>query len=233
MKKKLIIGNWKLNPLTLKEAQNLVSKIDRYPKHEAVLCPPTIFLPQLRYPRLAAQDSFWMPKGPFTGQVSPATLKSFKVTYCLVGHSERRTLGETDEQINLKIGALLQCKITPVLCVGFGTSVENDDLEVIDVLKAQLAAGLKGMDTKKIVVAYEPVWAISDGNSFGHKVATPEHAERIALFIKTRYKVARVIYGGSANSTNAQGFLEQRSIDGLLPGGASLLPGDFNKIINI
>src|SRR3989338_9532133 len=97
--KKLIIGNWKINPITIKEAVSLASKIDRAPKHEAVICPPIAFLSSIPYPRLGAQDSFWMAKGPYTGGVSPATLKSLKVKYCLVGHSERRSMGETDEHI--------------------------------------------------------------------------------------------------------------------------------------
>jgi triosephosphate isomerase (TIM) len=232
-KKKLIIGNWKLNPVTVRDAVALAAKIDRYPRHEAVICPPAVFLPAVKYPRLGAQDCFWESKGAYTGAVSPLTLKSFKVQYCLVGHSERRAIGETDEQVNLKIKALLAQKITPVLCVGFGTTVEQDDLEVIDTLKYQLQAGLKGVDEKKVVVAYEPVWAISKGDSRHHRAATPEHAERIALFIKTKFGADRVIYGGSANIANARGFLEQRNIDGLLPGGSSLLSNDFNEIINL
>jgi triosephosphate isomerase len=232
MTKKLIIANWKLNPLTLKEAQALALKIDRKSKHAAVICPPIAFLGQIDYPRVGAQDSFWQNKGAFTGQVSPAQLKDLGVKYCIVGHSERRAVGETDEQINAKVNALLEHKITPVLCVGFETTVEQDDLEVVDVLKGQLKKGLAGVNSEKVIVAYEPVWAISSGNPYAtKKIATPDHAEKIALFIK-KYKVAKVLYGGSANVMNAKEFLEQRNVDGLLVGGASLLAEDFNKIIN-
>lgn len=231
--KKLIIGNWKLNPLTVKEAQMLASKIDPRPKHTAVICPPALLLSSVSYPRLGAQDCFWKSKGPYTGQVSPVTLKSLKVRYCIVGHSEKRGLGETDAEINGKIKVLLEQGIIPVLCVGFGTTVQQDELEVIDVLKTQLNESLRDIDASGVVVAYEPVWAISAGNSFGHPVATPEHAEKVSIFIKTKYHPSKVIYGGSANSTNAKALLQQPNIDGLLPGAASLLPDDFNKIINI
>ena len=225
---KLIVANWKLNPLTLAEAQALAAKIDRAPKHATVVCPPAAFLSSIDYPHLGAQDCFWKAKGPYTGQVSAAELKSIGVQYCIVGHSERRGLGETDEQINGKIQALLEQNITPVLCVGYGTTITEDDLEVIDVLKGQLDSGLAGIDPAKVVVAYEPVWAIGTG-----KPASPEHAEKVALFIKTKYNVSKVLYGGSVNSTDVRGFLAQHHIDGALVGGASLLADDFNKIINI
>lgn len=225
--KKLIIGNWKLNPATLKEAQSLASGIDKSPLHETVICPPAIFLSQIDYPNLGAQDCFFKVKGPYTGQTSAAALKSVGVKYCLVGHSERRALGETDEEINDKIQTLLEYNITPVLCVGFGATMNEDDLEVVDVLKGQLEGGLSGVDVQKVVVAYEPVWAIGSG-----KPASSEHAEKIAIYIKNKHGVSRVIYGGSSNSTNAKDFLTQTNIDGLLPGGASLIAEDFNKMIN-
>lgn len=231
--KKLVIGNWKLNPLSLAEAERLASRIDPTPVHETVICPPTLFIASVNYPVLGAQDCFWENKGVHTGETSPLALKKLGVKYCLVGHSERRNNGETELEIRKKIEALLSVKIVPVLCVGFGTTVEEDDLEVTDVLKGQLTSALKGLATSPVVVAYEPVWAISSGNSYGHKVATPDHAEKIAMFIETKFSVKKVLYGGSVNSTNAKGFMEQPHIAGLLVGGASLLPGDFNKIINI
>lgn len=226
--KKLIIGNWKLNPLTLAAAKKLAAAIERKSKHLTVICPPVAFLPALPFPRLGAQDCFWQEGGAYTGQVSPVQLKSLKVKYCLVGHSEKRALGETDEIANLKVKALLAQGITPVLCVGFGTQVQQDDLEVTDVLKSQLELGLKDTEAEKVIVAYEPVWAIGTGRN-----ASPEHAEKMAIFIKHKFGVGRVIYGGSVTPYNAKGFLDQENIDGLLPGGASLIPKYFNQIINI
>jgi triosephosphate isomerase len=226
--KKLIIANWKLNPTTLKEAHKLAESIQRVKKHTVVLCPPTIYLSQIDFPNLGAQDCFWTEKGAYTGQVSTAQLKDLKVKYCLVGHSEKREFGgDTNEIINAKIKSCLANKIIPVLCVGYNTTVEQDDLEVIDVLKTQLEIGLKAVDATKVVVAYEPVWAIGAG-----KTPTPEHAERVALFIKSRYMVTKVLYGGSANIVTAPSMLKEPNIDGLLVGGASLVASQFNQIIN-
>lgn len=232
--KKLIIANWKLNPVSLKEAKKLSDSILRTKKNTVVLCPPAIYLSSVNYPNLGSQDCFWADKGPFTGQTSALQLKNLKVKYCLIGHSEKREAGDTDEMVNAKIKVCLENKITPVVCVGFGTTVKQDDLEVVDVLKHQLDIALKGVDADNLIVAYEPVWAISSGDPFAtKKVATPEHAEKISMFIKNKYKVYKVLYGGSVNPTNAASFLEQRNIDGLLVGGASLVPNYFNQIINL
>lgn len=231
--KKLVIANWKLNPLTLDEAKDLAGKIGQAPLHTAVLCPPTVFLPGISYPNLGAQDVFWKVKGPFTGQTSVSALKSLGVKYCIVGHSERRTLGETDGEILAKIQVLQENGITPVLCVGYGTTIDEDDMEVIDVLQGQLEAGLgEGVDRKKTIVAYEPVWALSSGPGTAKKTPTGEHIEKVAMYIKTKFGVDKVLYGGSATSVNAAEIMGQHHVDGLLVGGASLLADDFNKIIN-
>jgi len=226
--KKLIIANWKLNPTTLKDAQKLAASISVKAKNTVVLCPPTVYLSNIQYPNIGSQDCFWQDKGAFTGQVSPLQLKDLGIKYCLVGHSERRAVGDSDSMINFKLRTLLEHKITPVLCVGFGTTVEQDDLEVVDVLRGQLEADLKEVDAAKIIVAYEPVWAIGTGHN-----ATPEHAEKISIFIKNRYKAPKVLYGGSVNAANAKEFLSQQNVGGLLVGGASLISRDFNQIINM
>ncbi len=223
---KLIVGNWKLNPMTAQEAVDLAGKINPTSKHQVVLCPPMPFVGLIKYPRVGAQDCSSQIKGPYTGQTSPAELASLGVKFCIVGHSERRALGETDSDIAAKVAALLGYKITPILCVGFGTKVEQDELEVIDVLQTQIKASIGESDPTKIVVAYEPVWAIGSG-----KPATPDHAEQIGLYIHTKHNVRQVLYGGSVNSTNAGEFLQRDHVDGLLVGGASLLPDDFNQII--
>ncbi|MEZ4180522.1 MAG: triose-phosphate isomerase [Candidatus Doudnabacteria bacterium] len=226
---KLIVANWKLNPLTASEAQTLAESINPISKHEVVLCPPMAFLNLVKYHNLGAQDCSVEIKGAYTGQVSAAQLASIGIDYCIVGHSERRMgQGETDALINQKIKTLLEYKITPILCIGYGTTVEQDELEVVDVLKQQIIDGLAEVDPKKVVVAYEPVWAIGT-----KKAASPEHAEQIALYLKTKHQVGKVLYGGSVNSTNAQSFFEQHHVDGALIGGASLLADDFNKIIEL
>lgn len=224
--RKLIVGNWKLNPLTVNEAVALASKIEISTTNDVVICPPLPFLESIEYPHVGAQDCSPHIKGAYTGEVSPAQLASMGIKYCIIGHSERRTLGETDELINAKIKALLEYKITPILCVGYGTTVQEDELEVMEVVGEQLVRDLEDVDPKKVVVAYEPVWAIGSG-----KPATPDHAEQVALYIATKHNVKSVLYGGSVNGTNADGFLSQGHIAGLLIGGASLLPDDFNKII--
>jgi triosephosphate isomerase (TIM) len=232
--KKLIIANWTLNPSTLRDAQKLAGAMDPKPKNKVVLCPPSIYLSNIKYPILGAQDCFWEDRGHFTGQVSPLQLKNIKIKYCIVGHSEKRETGENDVQINLKLKALAKNNIIPILCVGYGTTAEEDDMAVVDVLKHQLEAGLVGVDMRKVVVAYEPVWAISSGDPYlTKKHPTPEHAERISLFIKTRFNIKTVIYGGSANAFNAKSYLDQQNVDGLLVGGDSLIPKHFNQIINI
>ena len=152
----------------------------------------------------------------------------------MVGHSEKRAVGDTDEMVNAKVKACLEHKIIPVLCVGFGTTVEQDDLEVADVLKQQLTIGLAGVDSSKVIVAYEPVWAISSGDPYAtKKIATPEHAEKIGIYIKSKFGVNKVLYGGSANPSNAKAFLDQTNVDGLLVGGASLIASQFNSIISL
>ncbi|QQS23201.1 triosephosphate isomerase [bacterium] len=223
---KVIVANWKLNPLTAREATDLARKIEVVSKYEVVLCPPTPFLGVIEYMHLGAQDVSSQIKGPYTGQISAANLASLNVSHCIVGHSERRALGETEAQINAKIQALLDYKITPILCIGYGTAVDQDELEVTDVLASQLRQDLADVDPKKVIVAYEPVWAIGSG-----RPATADHAEQIALYINTKFGVKSVLYGGSVNSTNSATFLGQHNIGGLLVGGASLLPEDFNKII--
>lgn len=223
---KIIIANWKLNPMTAREATDLARKIDVVSKYEVVLCPPTPFLGVVEYMHKGAQDVSPQIKGPYTGQISSANLASLGVTYCIVGHSERRALGETDTEINEKIHSLLDYKITPILCVGYGTAVNQDELEVTDVLASQLRQDLDQVDAKKVIVAYEPVWAIGSG-----RPATPDHVEQIALYISTKFGVRSVLYGGSVNSTNSANFLSQHNVGGLLVGGASLLADDFNKII--
>ncbi len=231
--KKLIVANWKLNPVTLKEAAKLAESISVRARNKVVVCPPTIYLSSVQYPTKGAQDCFWEDKGHFTGQVSPLQLKSLKIKYCIIGHSERRAAGDNDGQINFKLKACLRNGIIPILCVGYGTTAEEDDMEVVDVLKSQLETDLAGVDTRKTIVAYEPVWAISSGDPYlTKKHPTPEHSERIALFIKTRFNVKTVLYGGSVNVFNAKGYLEQQNVDGLLVGADSLIPKHFNQIIN-
>jgi triosephosphate isomerase len=224
---KLIVGNWKLNPKTLKEAQKLALSLNKVKtKHKVVLCPPFVYLPLLKTKHdLGAQDIFWQESGAHTGQVSGSMLKQFKVKYAIIGHSEKREVGDTDAEINLKLKAAIENKIIPILCIGFGLNTGEDDEEVMMHLQQQLEADLGGVDPSKVIVAYEPVWAIGSG-----KPASAEHAEKVAMFIKIKFKVKKVLYGGSTNASNAKDFLK-KDVDGLLVGGSSLKAEEFSKML--
>lgn len=230
---KLIIANWKLHPKKYQEAQKLAKDLNKAKtKHKVVLCPPFVYLPLVKTKfDLGAQDIFWQDEGAYTGEISASMLKQFKVKYAIVGHSERRGMGETDEQINAKLKAALAAKIQPVLCVGYGITKGEDEAQVMLDLRVQLEKDLEGVDASKLVVAYEPVWAISHGNPYKGKHPSPEHAERVAMFIKMKFKVKKVLYGGSVEAHNAQEYLDA-GIDGLLVGGASLKASEFTKIIS-
>ena len=138
---------------------------------------------------------------------------------------KRREDGETDEQINKKVKTALTQKIKPILCVGHGISADVSEEDALAHLKEQIAADLAGVDASKVIVAYEPVWAIGTG-----KAATPEHVERVSMFIKIQFKVKKVLYGGSTNAENYKSFLK-KGADGLLVGGASLKPEQFSAMI--
>lgn len=225
---KLIIANWKLGPKTLKEAQKLSASLNKAKaKHKVVLCPPSVYLPLIKTKyELGSQDLFWEESGAYTGQLSGSMLKQFKVKYAIIGHSERREVGETDNEINLKLKAALANKITPILCVGYGLTKEFNDEDALVHLQQQAELDLRGVDPSKIIIAYEPVWAIGTG-----KPATPDHAERVAMFLRIKFKAKKVLYGGSTGAQNAKDFLN-RHIDGLLVGGASLRADEFIKMIS-
>lgn len=213
-----------MNPASLKEAQELFDAIKdgiKGAKAEVVICPPFIYLSQLKGLPLGAQDVFYEERGTFTGEISPTQLKDLGVEYVLVGHSERRKLGETSELVAKKMQAALTAGLKVILCVG-----ENEGENKEEVLRQQLA-GVSG-----VIVAYEPVWAISTGDPYKTKaLPTPQIVKESADLIKKILgdENVRVIYGGSTNAANAKEYLEV--VDGLLPGGASLKADEFVKIV--
>jgi len=237
--KPLIIANWKMNPQELKEAKRLFNFVKRGIKKiknvEIVICPPFVYLPNLlipktynQNPKLGAQDVFWEEKGAFTGEISAKMLKNLGCEYVIVGHSERRKLGETDEMINKKLKAALKAKLKPILCIG-ETERERKEGKTFKVLKAQLKATLKNisnakLQTSNLVLAYEPVWAIGTGNP-----CRPEDATKVLFFLRKFTKVP-ILYGGSVNSKNAKDYIKV-GFDGLLVGGASLDSKEFIEII--
>lgn len=247
MQKKLIVGNWKMNPRSLKEARTLFLAIKKeartYKKAETVIAPPFIYLLEASKITsaslgLAAQNVSFEKEGAFTGEISASMLSGAKVKYCIVGHSERRALGDTNEQINQKIKLLLANKITPILCVG---ELERDgEMWYLGTVKTQVEEALAGISKSmlsKIVIAYEPVWAISSTQN--RRDATPEDFEEMQIYIKkiladmyghAAIQDTRILYGGSVDEKNAGGFLAIGA-DGLLPGRASLTAKKFIGII--
>ena len=232
--KPLIVANWKMNPVTIKEAEELFNSVKHKVKDiknaETVICPPFIYLPLLKGLTLGAQDCYWEEKGAYTGEVSVAMLKEMGCKYIIVGHSERRKLfGEKDNDVNKKVLSVLDVGLIPILCVG-ETEQEREQEKTEEVLKEELEIGLIDVhDVSKVIVAYEPIWAIGTGNP-----CDVEEAQRMKeIILKMVSKNIRILYGGSAKANNAEGYLKQAGFNGLLVGGASLDSKEFIKIVNI
>ncbi len=236
---KILIANWKANPATLKEAQEFfraeVIEATKYKNVKTVICPPFMFLKDLAsIPNdvLGAQDVFWE-----ESEISEP--QKFGINYVLVGHSDRRyKIGETDEMINKKIKAVLEAKIIPVLLVGEKNRGDNRQ----QVLEKQLSADLEGLDfnqISKVLIAYEPVWAIS--TTPGAEPDTPESTlEAIKIlkeFLSANFQFSifnfQFLYGGSVNENNVADFLSYPEISGAVIGGASLRKDEFAEILRV
>jgi triosephosphate isomerase len=187
---------------------------------------------------LGAQDVHWEAKGAYTGEISPGMLAKLNVTYVIVGHSERRQyFCETDETVNKKVKAVLAASMTPIMCIG-ETLEEREAGETEAKVLGQLRAGFDGLsgdDVSRVVVAYEPIWAIGTG-----RTATAEDAQAVCRGIRSALgtdhgrdvnSVVRIQYGGSVNPGNISGLMAQPDIDGALVGGASLDPGEFARSV--
>lgn len=249
-RKRLVVANWKMHPGTCTDAKRLFLEIKRQAARrvrvETVVAAPSIYISELaklaaRSPiRLGAQNVFWEKEGAYTGEVSAAQLASVGVTHVIVGHSERRALGERDEQVARKVVAALKGKLVVVLCVG--ESERDATGGYLSVVESQLRIALAGVPKtalRQLSIAYEPVWAISAGDGRG-KTATPGDVQEMTIFIRkiltslyTRPSAERVpvLYGGSVNEDNAAGLMEESMIDGFLVGGASLKPHAFAAIL--
>ena len=250
MRKPLISGNWKMHHNHFEAIQTIqrlayaLSSSD-YEHVEVSVHAPFTDLRSLQTVieadeipiNLGAQHCHWEDKGAFTGEISPEMLSKLNVSFVLVGHSERRHIfGESNEDINKKVRAVIAKEMTPILCVG-ETSEEREEGRTIEVVETQLEKGLnevKAPDVASMVIAYEPVWAIGTG-----KNATPEDAQEVCEAIrkkvandwKTASDEVRIQYGGSVKGINAPDLMKQIDIDGLLVGGASLEPDEFSRII--
>jgi triosephosphate isomerase len=248
--KKIIIGNWKMAPETMKEAKAIFTAIKRTASKlrnvETVVCPPFVYLSELKKISsnkcsIGAQDSFWdSSEEAHTGEISPEMLRGVGVKYVILGHSERRALGETNEIVNKKIKTCLKDKFTVVLCIGELERDENG--EYTKFIENEIKESLHGVlkkDIKKLIVAYEPIWAIGKK---AKRVATHEDVLETYIFIKKiladmfgkdATMGVSVIYGGSVNQKNTFSFLKQGYMDGLLVGRASLNAVSFNEILKI
>ncbi len=243
-RKPFIAGNWKMN-MTAESGKQLIAELKplvKGAKCDVALCVPAILIPAMAKAvkgskiKLGAQNVHWAASGAYTGEISCEQLKEYGVKYAIIGHSERRQyFGETDEGVNKRALAALKNGITPIICVG-ETLEERENGETEKVLSRQLTEGLKGVeDITKVVIAYEPVWAIGTG-----KTATDEQAQETIAFIRKKLaklfdtrssKKVIIQYGGSMNAKNCKGLMAQPDIDGGLIGGASLKL-DFATIVN-
>lgn len=242
-----IAGNWKMNLLhdsSLALIKGLLEHVPKSDRVEVAICPPHVYLSAARvalggsHIGLGAQNMYQQKEGAFTGEVSGPMLRDIGCRYVILGHSERRQFfGETDQGVNLKILAALECGLTPIVCVG-ETLAEREAGQTERVIETQCRgslAGLSSVQGSQLVIAYEPVWAIGTG-----KTATPEQAEQVHAHIRqllvqqfgqATAEGLRIQYGGSVKADNAAELLRQPNIDGALVGGASLKADGFAAIV--
>ena len=258
--KKLIVANWKMNPESPREAKEIFNPVKRaalaLKKVTTVICPPAVYLATLesrglplrtlskRSPRGAiffgAQDCFSDLFGPYTGKIGPTILRNSGASYIIIGHSETRAMGDSDLAINHKLRLALKNNLKVILCVGEHHRDERGDY--LQFIKTQLEEDLRNVQRQSandLVIAYEPIWAIG---AQAKRADNPEGFQHQAIYIRkilagllgkeVALKIP-VLYGGSANSQNAAGFLHEGEADGLLVGRASLDPSEFNKILKI
>ncbi len=242
--KLLIVANWKMNPTTAEKAKEIFRGIKNESKNlknvNVVVCPPFVYLNELEKINdkspilLGAQDVFWEKEGSFTGEISAGMLSG--EGYVILGHSERRELGETDEMVAKKISSAIKSSLKPILCVG--EKSRDDHGEYLHFLRAQIINSLNKLTKKSLadlVVAYEPIWAI------GQAEAMPvEEIHQMTIFIKkvlveifgakTKIEVP-VLYGGSVNAKNAKDIITLGEVQGLLIGRESLNPKKFGELV--
>jgi triosephosphate isomerase len=248
MRKKLVAGNWKMHKDKF-ETSDLISKLKEKLNSfnadvDVVICPPFTSIELAgelikNSPiRLGAQNMHSEIEGAFTGEVSAKMLKSFGVEFVILGHSERRAyFKESDEFINQKIKRAIEFDIKPIFCLG-ETLEERENGKTFEVVESQLTKGLAGIsriDLEKIIIAYEPVWAIGTG-----KTATPQQAQEVHSFLRSKIselydseisEKTKILYGGSVKPENARDLFKQPDIDGGLIGGACLNADSFYQII--
>ena len=247
MRRKVIAGNWKMNMLPDATINfiNEFAPLVKDTQNDVILCVPytDLFYALLNVQgtniKIGAQNMHWEDNGAYTGEISGKMLKSIGVEYVIIGHSERRQyFAETDETVNKKVKKALGCELKPIICVG-ETLEQREQGVTKDIITNQVAKALEGISEEqleKIIIAYEPIWAIGTG-----KTATKEDANDTIKEIRAKLaeiygndNAEKVIiqYGGSVKSSNAKELFNMSDIDGGLVGGASLKSEEFSKIVN-
>jgi triosephosphate isomerase (TIM) len=239
VRKVIIAGNWKMYKTqaeALEFLQGFLTQVSDTPDdREVVLCVPFTTLSTLSRNlhgsriQVGAQNVHWEEAGAYTGEISPPMLTELNVRYVIVGHSERRQFfGETDATVNLRLKAAQKYGLTPILCVG-ETKQQRDAGEAESMIATQLEKDLINVDQQKLVIAYEPIWAIGTGDT-----CAADEANRIIGMIRSKLSNPNVTiqYGGSVKPNNVDEIMAQPEIDGALVGGASLEAPDFSRIVN-
>lgn len=241
-----VIANWKMNPETLKEAKELFASVKKKTvkcsRTAVVVCPPSLFVSALASKSMAVllgvQNIYFESKGSFTGEISAPMAKSMGVSHVILGHSERRAMGETDAMVNKKVHAALAGKLVPVVCIGEEARDRNG--EYLAVIKQQITEVLEGVsakDVKRILITYEPIWAIGKSDK---ESVTPGQLHETILYLrkilselydrKTALSLP-MLYGGSVEPGNAEQLLAGGDISGFLVGHASLEADSFARIV--
>jgi len=239
VRKAIIAGNWKMHKTqaeALEFLQGFLNQVSDMPEdREVVLCVPFTILSTLSRNlhgsriQVGAQNVHWESEGAYTGEISAPMLTELNVRYVVIGHSERRQyFGETDATVNLRLKAAQQYGLTPILCVG-ETKQQRDAGQAESVIAVQLEKDLIDVDQQKLVIAYEPIWAIGTGN-----ICEVGEANRMIGMIRSKLSNPHVTiqYGGSVKPNNVDEIMAQPEINGALVGGASLDPQDFSRIVN-
>lgn len=248
MKKKIIVGNWKMNPESLEEATRVFTSVrkvaSRLSSAHIVICPPDIYIQKFTSSRsrvstsisIGAQNASIEEHGAFTGETSPIMLKDIGVTHIILGHSERRSMGETDEIVAKKVKTVLEVGIHPILCVG--ESTRDEQVLYLDTLKNQIKNSLAGVAKRyitQILIAYEPVWAVG-----AKEPMNPLVIEEMVIFIKKVLSdmfghdealQTAILYGGAVNFRNAPDIITKGKVDGLLVGRESVNVPSFIELI--
>lgn len=243
--KKLIVGNWKMNPVEVEDARDIVKAVKRagskLKKSQVVVCPPFVYLPLFSKKSsnffLGAQNANAETLGSFTGEVSYSMLYQLGVRFVILGHSERRKMGESDELINKKVKSVVNSGMTAIVCVGEPVRDHNGDY--LEFIKKQIHVALTDVPKKllgQIVIAYEPIWAIGASEAM-----SPRDLHEMSIYIKKVLNDmfgfssddTRIIYGGAVDRVNASQLITEGNVSGFLVGRQSLVPKDFVEIMKM